>query len=204
MKHLSLCLLLVLGACGDTAPAGPDGRNEQGAYAFETGPRMAPGQNCRACHGAATSPYPEAPAWSLAGTVYEGPDSDVGASGVLVTARDALGNEVRAMSNEVGNFYAAAPLTPPYFVTLSRAGRSVTMAVPPPSGGCNACHSRAPVGGAPGRLFVPGDDFASRAECDGDHTVTVGDATYDCAPYRCDAVTGACLTECAGDCDAGT
>jgi hypothetical protein len=199
-------LSLALVACGSD-PAGPGtDMQQQGGYGFETGAEMAPGQNCRSCHGAPSSPYPEAPDWSIAGTVFTGPDSDEGAEGVTVLVKDASGAEHRALTNRVGNFHLATPIMAPYAVSLVRGDVSVTMAVPPPAGGCNACHARTPIGGAPGRLFLPeSGDFASAAECDGQQTVTVRGAQYDCAPYRCDPVEGACLRGCDGpdDCVAG-
>ena len=185
-------LALAIGACGE-APA-EDG---PASYPFETGAEMRPGENCRSCHGAPSSRYPEAPPWSIAGTVFEGPQSDVGVAGVTVTVRDAMGRALSTTTNRVGNFYLSAPIQAPYFVSLGRGEVSVTMAVPPPAGGCNACHAKSPGGGAPGRLFLPGPGaFASRAECDAEHTVTVVDTAYDCAPYRCECQEGHCLVRC--------
>ena len=187
-------------ACGSDGPSSPPG--DESEYGFATGPLMKPGDNCRACHGASSSAYPEAPPWSVAGTVFEAPQSDVGAEGVTVVVRQADGKELETVTNAAGNFYFAQPIAPPYSVSLVRGSASITMSVPPPAGGCNACHARSPLAGAPGRLFVPGPgDFTSRAECDGDHTVTIQDTNYDCAPFRCDATEGACLHACVSDND---
>jgi hypothetical protein len=201
LSTADLVLVAMLTACGSEAePAGANGSIREGeSYDFATGPDMLPGQNCRACHGAPSSKYPEAPDWSFAGTVFEGPDSELGAEGVTVTVIDATGAQATAITNQVGNFYSSAPLVAPYSVSLSKGERSVTMAVFPPAGGCNACHAANPVGGAPGRLYLPAEPFASAATCDGEHTVMVGESPYDCAPYRCDVVTGACLTGCTDD-----
>jgi hypothetical protein len=205
----SAALLWMLGfavsACETDGLAGP--RSEESGYSFVTGPLMKPGDNCRACHGASASAYPEAPPWSVAGTVFEGLQSDVGAEGVKVVVRQADGKELETITNTVGNFYFAQPVVAPYSVSLVRGAVSVTMSVPPPAGGCNACHARSPLAGAPGHLFIPSPgDFASLAECDGDHTVTILDTQYDCAPYRCDAAEGACRHRCTSDddCAAGT
>jgi hypothetical protein len=198
---LVLVAALAAGACGtEGEPAGADTSGLQDeTYDFATGPEMLPGQNCRACHGAPSSAYPEAPDWSFAGTVFEQPDSDVGAEGVTVTVVDATGAKATAITNRAGNFYSPRTLVAPYSVSLSKGKRSVTMAVFPPAGGCNACHAASPVGGAPGRLYLPTEPFASAATCDGNHTVTVGDTSYDCTPYRCEPVSGACLPLCTDD-----
>ncbi len=196
---LSSVLTMALSACGDgdAGRAGPAGE----MVPFATGPNMLPGDNCRSCHGAPSSRYPEAPDWSIAGTIFAGPKSDQGVEGVSVVVVDATGAKVTAVSNQAGNFYTATPVVAPYSVTLSKGSRSITMAVPPPAGGCNACHAKQPVGGAPGRLFLPEDSFDSAAECDGEHTVTVGDTDYDCAPYFCRTEPDECLRACADDTD---
>lgn len=200
-KVMSLACLVV--ACGDEAsdPAGASGE----VLGFETGPEMLPGDNCRSCHGAPASRYPDAPAWSFAGTVFTGPSSEQGESNVIVTVIDATGAQVTAVTNDVGNFYTATPIVAPYSVSLQKGSRSITMAVPPPAGGCNACHSLRPVGGAPGRLYLPVDEFVSAAECDSEQTVTVGEGNYDCAPYACRMDPDECLRECAdaSDCASG-
>lgn len=167
---------------------------------LETGATMLPGVNCRSCHGGPSSQYPEAPEWSAAGTVFEGPQSDVGAEGVRVLIRDLYGTSEELVTNSVGNFYTTVVFESPYVVTLEKDGVSVTMSGPPPSGGCNACHNENPVGGAPGRLFLPADGtYESLAVCD-DNDLLVGSGRYPCAPFICvdgaDAVGAHCLTSC--------
>jgi len=198
-QFLIRALITALSACGsaEAGQAGPQGD----PLPFATGPEMLPGQNCRSCHGAPSSRYPEAPDWSIAGTIFAGPNSDQGVQGVSVEVVDATGKKVTAVSNAAGNFYTAANVVAPYSVSLTKGSRSITMAVPPPAGGCNACHAKAPVGGAPGRLFLPEDGFDSAAECDEEHTVLVGDTEYDCSPYRCRIEPDECLRACADDAD---
>jgi hypothetical protein len=177
---------------------------------FETGPSMLPGDNCRSCHGAPASPYPGAPDWSIAGTVFETADSDRGVEGILVHVVDALGQSEILTTNRVGNFYTSTRLEAPYWVSLEQNGIRSTMPVPAPSGGCNACHRIPEVGNAPGKLYLsPDGTFPSIAKCDGEQTVTIGTSNYNCAPYRCRDTEGTlgprCLGSCAGpeDCAPG-
>ncbi len=177
---------------------------EQG---FATGPTMLPGDNCRSCHGGPSSQYPDAPAWTVAGTVFESADSDVGASGVKVLIHDITGNTLTLTTNGVGNFYTNTELDFPYWVTLEKDGVMVDMPAPPPSGGCNACHNDPAVAGAPGRLFVPEDgSYDSMGQCSDDGSaLMVGVTPYDCTPFACvDSDSDAparCLTACATDDD---
>ncbi len=170
---------------------------------------MQPGDNCRSCHGGPSSPYPEAPEWGVAGTVFEGPTSDVGVAGVIVEIVDASGKLVELTTNSVGNFYTPQSFETPYFVTLKKDGVQVTMPTPPPSGGCNACHNQPAVGDAPGRLYLPEmGHYESKAVCDEEHTVVVGATNFDCAPYRCapasDTDGAHCLGSCSSDDDCTT
>jgi hypothetical protein len=195
---MSLTLAAVTG-CASSAE--PDASGSE--FPFETGPSMFPGDNCRSCHGAPASRYPSAPAWTVAGTVYEGPDSEVGAEGVTVHVTDAQGTHLTLLTNSVGNFYTSEPLFQPLRVGVDRDGVRIDMPVPPPAGGCNACHAQPASGAAPGRLFVPrGGEYTSGARCDGAHTVRFeGDEqVYDCAPYRCTTdPLHACRFDCVDD-----
>jgi hypothetical protein len=201
---LPVAFLFPLAGCSESVTDDPNG------YGFETGPNMQPGDNCRACHGAPSSRYPEAPAWSVAGTVYEGPDSDVGASGIEVEITDAAGKRVTLTTNSVGNFYTGESFTNPLLVALVKGGVRVEMPAPPPSGGCNGCHDAPPTGDAPGRLYFPESGaYESLATCPTDRpgTLEVGNTTYDCGGYLCDdsAEPARCLTECmtSDDCAEG-
>lgn len=164
---------------------------------------MLPGDNCRSCHGAPSSRYPNAPNWTVAGTVFEGPESALGVSDVIVEVSDATGFVERLTTNSVGNFYTATEFINPYSVSLEHGGVRVTMPVPPPSGGCNACHNSPPVGDAPGRLYVPTEGtYPSIARCEG-HVVTIDEQTFDCAPYVCvsadDSAGDRCRSTCEND-----
>jgi len=121
-----------------------------------TGPAMRPGSNCLRCHAkdglAAKKPF------SFGGTIFPSADSDVceGVSGVTIHVTDAQGREISVISNEAGNFWSAAPLTPPFSIRASRAGREVRMPIEAPTGGCALCHSWPDAtGGAVGRIRQP-------------------------------------------------
>lgn len=193
-RNLLEALLLVM----STACAGAPGEEQQD---FATGPTMLPGDNCRSCHGGPSSQYPEAPNWSVAGTVFEGPESDVGAEGVRVLIRDINGTSEELVTNSVGNFYTSVVFENPYVVTLEKDGVSVTMPGPPPSGGCNACHNENPIGGAPGRLFLPADGtYESVAVCQ-ENVLLVGPTRYPCAPFICVSETAGAGAHCLSACE---
>ncbi len=204
---LTLGVTLVGAASALVVACGNDG-GEAEDYPFTTGALMKPGDNCRSCHGASSSAYPEAPAWSVAGTVYEGPDSDEGAHGVTVRVEDAAGKMVELLTNSVGNFYTSESFEPPFWVELERDGVVVSMPVPPPSGGCNACHAQPTIGGAPGRLYVPANgSYESAGSCADDVTAIFPagnvDQQYACEPYRCEVAEDAarCTSSCETDAD---
>ncbi|HET9930380.1 MAG TPA: carboxypeptidase-like regulatory domain-containing protein [Polyangiaceae bacterium] len=152
-KGRAALLAAAAGLCLATTSCGSDGDG----VGFETGPLMRPGDDCSRCH-AEGSPYPSAPRWSLAGTVFPKPDSPAneGVAGVTVTVTDDAGALVTTLiSNEVGNFYTAAPLPKPFRVALEYQGKRIEMPCPPPAGNCGACHSLPPIGGPLGRIAVP-------------------------------------------------
>ena len=121
------------------------------------GPTMRPGENCLRCH----NPLGEAKTrvWSAAGTVFPMLDAErtEGVAAVDVVFSDENGKVVTTVTtNDVGNFYTAAPLPDPFFVRLEFEGERIEMPCAPPAGSCNACHSKNPVGFAPGRIYLPG------------------------------------------------
>jgi len=113
----------------------------------EQGPLMRPGEDCLECHGGGggEGEGDDARTWSFGGTVFD-QDTNEGVHGVKVQLVDSRGRTITAWSNAAGNFYSAESMTPPFTVTLTRGGRSVT-GVPDPVttahmdyGGCNGCH----------------------------------------------------------------
>jgi hypothetical protein len=134
MRHLVVTLLVGLGLAGCGSPPGD----------------MHPGEDCGSCHTG-----DRAPRFGVAGTAYADPgaSNDNGTSGVTVFVTDANGQAAVLESNDVGNFYTPAALTPPLQVTVTRNGSSVSMA-DAPSGFCNSCHT-AGSAVAPGHVYVP-------------------------------------------------
>lgn len=104
------------------------------AEAITTGPLMAPGHDCLACH----RPGGMAPAFSVAGTFAPAAAIDVG--GLTTTA------------NAVGNFFFYADRAPLAFSAAAPVPAAVNGAAMPaiegqpapgaPYGGCNRCHGR--------------------------------------------------------------
>jgi hypothetical protein len=142
--------LLVCGACAEDAADSELG--------FSTGPLMRPGDNCLRCHRAQNTEYPSAPDWSAAGTVFPGPDSPTsdGVPDVRVILSDADGDEIETLvTNRAGNFYTDTELPTGFRVALEYEGERIDMPCAPPAGNCGACHSDPPIGGAPGRIFLP-------------------------------------------------
>jgi hypothetical protein len=149
------CLALVLSGCGGEEPSSE--------FGFAIGPEMQPGDDCLRCHSAG-SEYPTAPHWTAAGTVFPAPDSSVdrGVSGVKVLLTSGEGTLLEELvTNSAGNFYTTAELPRGFRVALEHLGARVQMPCPPPAGNCGACHALPPIGGAPGRIFVPGGGMLS-------------------------------------------
>jgi hypothetical protein len=107
------------------------------------------GLACMSCHG----PGGGAPRFTLAGTVFASPATDVPEPGATVVIVDANGVETRLVSARDGGFYTRRTLAYPLQVKVSRCPTTgvMTMAVPAP-GNCNACHTGV---GAPGRVHLP-------------------------------------------------
>jgi hypothetical protein len=117
---------------------------------------MRPGNNCLRCHApkgvAANKPF------SFGGTIFPSSNADLcsGVQGVTVRVTDANQKTVTAVSNEVGNFFSAEPLTPPLTMEAERNGVIARMPGTAPTGGCALCHSwPTPSSGASGRIRAP-------------------------------------------------
>ncbi len=95
-----------------------------------TGPLMAPGQDCLACHDGTG-----AKRFTIGGTWPP--------QGQAVTVTDAHGTTVTLTTNEVGNFYSDAALV---FPLAASVGGS-RMEPPLDYGGCNRCHTGGGSGG---------------------------------------------------------
>lgn len=141
----ALCLLLALAAAGCEDPEGPEALRNLG-------------DECLSCH------KPDGKArrflYSAGGTVYPTADENPspGLAGVRLTLTGADGKRVEARTNSRGNFWTRAPLAFPVAVEIWREGsdtRKTVAAGPCSAGTCNACHTRPPKGGAPGRIYAP-------------------------------------------------
>jgi hypothetical protein len=114
-----------------------------------------PGQPCTACHR-----------YTMAGTVFAGPTSDVGAAGVRVVLVDALGTSPPAtkpvVTNRAGNFWVTREEWEPVFpvkVTLVKGTSEVVMRSEiGRSASCATCHETAPSLTSPftrdGRIWI--------------------------------------------------
>jgi hypothetical protein len=149
--------LALLAACGaEDDPADP-------ATSQAFGPLMRPGENCLSCHtenptrsDAAGPSGQKAPPWTAAGTVYQGPTSKEGLAGARITLTGLDGSPIVLTTNEVGNFYTAIPIDTKIGPSIEFQGRTAKMGSSlPPIAACNGCHDNPPVGGAPGRIYVP-------------------------------------------------
>lgn len=155
---LACSALALLAACDDGDSSPPPASLVQ-----PFGPRMRPGENCLGCHADkpvrsdSTGPSGQkAPTFTAAGTIYAGPSSKEGLAGVRVIFAGKDGGEVVLTSNEVGNFYTDLPILKSPGPRVELQGRSAQMqSALPDIAACNACHDNPPVGGAPGRIYVP-------------------------------------------------
>lgn len=121
-----------------------------GELSLTPGPLMRPGWNCLSCH----RPQGQAAnhVWSAGGTVFAGPTTERGVAGVQIVLTDEAGKTVRLVSNSVGNFYTAEPLSGSLAVRAERDGKAVSMPERAPAGSCNFCHTP---GGAARAFIVP-------------------------------------------------
>ena len=119
---------------------------------------MHPGGACLTCHANS----PEAPKFTIAGTVYptsHEPDDCNGSSGTLgitVVITDATGKQMAPIPvNDVGNFYYDGSVVSPFHVKVVSNGKENSMSAAPANGECNSCHTRSGVNSAPGRVLAP-------------------------------------------------
>jgi len=135
-----LALLATIGLMSCLACGGHENDDKNNAL-------MAPGQDCKGCHGSFT----------VAGTVFGSASADTGSglAGVSVVITDANQVDTTLITNAAGNFYTSAALALPLRkATVVRNGQHTDMSSAP-EGGCNRCHTQPPTGGAPGRIHQP-------------------------------------------------
>jgi hypothetical protein len=119
---------------------------------------MHPGRACMTCH----SNSPQAPTFSLAGTIYptsHEPDDCNGrsaSSGITIVVTDAAGKQLPPIPvNDVGNFRYDGRIASPFHVKVVFNGKENAMSAAPDSGECNACHTQNGANSAPGRILAP-------------------------------------------------
>lgn len=119
---------------------------------------MNPGKACISCHQSSGG---EAPAFSLAGTLYptaHEPDlcngfNGTGGAQVVVTGAD--GKTVTLTPNSAGNFYSSTSVKVPYQAKVVYKGQTRAMVETQSTGDCNSCHTQNGMNGAPGRILLP-------------------------------------------------
>ena len=154
----ALLLGLCAGACSD--PIRTRAVDELGGEdpATPVGPLHRPGQPCLVCHGA---DGPAESRFSLAGTVYQLPDTVEPLGDVTVRFIDSTGAQYRVVSNCAGNFYVgAANFEPAWPVWMKIEWKSLSQEMISPSfreGSCAECHQDPATPSTAGHLYV-GDE----------------------------------------------
>ena len=123
----------------------------------DRGPTMRPGEDCLSCHGAGTGAE-IGPAWSVAGTVFDGTfaEQEAGLRGAILRLTDSNGRKLSLETNAGGNFYSAEALAfQLQSACLERGSKVYCMLKEVPQGSCNTCHAAQPRWTAPGRLVAP-------------------------------------------------
>lgn len=93
----------------------------------------------------------------LGGTIYTDSEGVAARAGAQIKAVDANGITVNLTSDQLGNFYSAQSMAPPFTISVSYRGRMVKMPGAASGGGCNAdgCH----VVGSVGRVYISTEDL---------------------------------------------
>ena len=124
----------------DCGPGTCDGKGED----------MLPGSDCLSCHSPGSG-EDEAPAWTVAGTVFSNILGTDGTAGAVIRVTDSTGTTVTLESSGVGNFYTSERLTPPLTAKVETDGVVGEMSQQVETGACNSCHQCD--GAARGKLY---------------------------------------------------
>jgi hypothetical protein len=110
-----------------------------------------PGLDCMAgnCHGPGGSG--EAPAFTLAGTIYKQAAGTDPLPYASITIVDAMGTKLDITTTLNGNFYTSQTLVAPLKVHASKCPDLVPMVAQVQFGSCNACHTA----GKDGPIHLP-------------------------------------------------
>ncbi len=104
------------------------------------------GLACLECHNGQEA---GAPVFTLGGTAYADEAGTVPLVGATIIVIDGDGNVVKLPTQQNGNFYTQAQLSPPYITAVSQCPDNIQMVQNFSDGDCNSCHSGT---GAPGRV----------------------------------------------------
>lgn len=112
------------------------------------------GKNCltNGCHGSGGWKL-----FSLGGTIYKDSGGTTARAGARIKVVDINGITTSLTSDQLGNFYSARSMTPPFTISVSYRGRMVKMPGAAIDGGCNAedCH----IAGSAGRVYISTEDL---------------------------------------------
>lgn len=164
----AMALSAALTACASEPPRSiPDGgplcaRGEYWTRGDHGDNAMHPGRACIACHTGRR----RGPVFTVAGTIFNAPHEEDDCFGNAGDPRTGQRTWVEVVDqsrrpfviepNPSGNFYTTRPFRLPLVRVrvISPSGRYAQMDAPP-SGDCNACHTREGRSGAPGRIVAP-------------------------------------------------
>lgn len=155
------CIAFVLGCGSDGDPACEDRGSAQPPYAHEDGQGTYAGAPCldSGCHLAGAL-GPQAPAYSVAGTVFKrnGTDPQAGAI-VLLEPLSGGGNPTRMVTDAAGNFFLMAGATNPFpsipvVTACPNREEMLEGALDPSYGNCNAAGCHQPAGAGPGPIVL--------------------------------------------------
>jgi hypothetical protein len=116
------------------------------------------GQPCAACHG---SEGPAKTTFTLAGTVFYGPNAAIGVDGVAVEFYDARGATFVAHTNCVGNFFVSAAEFDPYFPVAVQINKGSNVPMVSHIGrdaSCANCHKDPTYVDTPGHIHLVNAD----------------------------------------------
>ena len=102
-----------------------------------------PGMACLECHNGQQQDL-GANIYTLGGTVFQDTAGTIPKVGATVIVIDGDGTVVKLPTQQNGNFYTSAALTPPYNTIVSQCGaeiENVPMIANFVDGDCNSCHS---------------------------------------------------------------
>jgi hypothetical protein len=105
------------------------------------------GAACQGCHTGGV-----APAWTLAGTLYDSRQGTAAIPGATITITDATGAELTLITASNGNFYTQQPITFPVTVSASKCPDTKSMGSQVATGNCNGCHTAT---SSQGRIHLP-------------------------------------------------